>query len=256
MREKKEGLLWQIFFVFIFLALGLYLLDRENLLQSTRSFFEKYFITSPSEEISEDSQNQIDQLNAKLISLEKQNSLLRSENEDLRKQLGAPLPPSVKFIPAKIISIKGENYEDEKIMIIKAGNDQDIEKDMPVVFENILLGRISNVGATISQTQLLTDPKSKIAVKTEKGVKGLLVGGKVQDEEDIFSFASMDSILQKDEVNEKDQILTSGEDGLPEDLLAGEVVSVISNEKDPFKSAKMKLLISPKELETVFVAIF
>lgn len=183
--------------------------------------------------------------------LEARISILKSENEAMRRLLGTPLPPAWKFQPARVIGLpSGESLQ------IDQGQDEGIVKGMAVVLENALVGKVDKAGQHFSSVLLPSSSGAKILVITRSsqnsqtaGIKarGLLVGygGKV----------SLERILNQEPLEEGDLVLTAGDEELPADLLIGKVGKIWKKEGEIYQKAEIKPLIEPGVLETVFVII-
>ncbi len=165
--------------------------------------------------------------------------LLTEENKKLRIQLDAPLPPSYKYIPASVIS-------NSRYLEVAAGIREGVVKNMPVVDGLVLLGRITTVSEKRSSIMLLTDNEMQIAVKTSRGAKGILAG---QAGKSLL----LDKVLQKEALFLDDQVVTSGEDGLPPNLIIGRVTYIITTDEAVYKQAKVETLIDALSEKTVFI---
>lgn len=166
------------------------------------------------------------------------------ENEEMRRLLGAPLPPDWKFLPAKVVGIT------EKMRIDK-GRKDGVEEGMMVVSENILVGKAVSAEERSALVQLPTDTTSKIPVVVKKpgdpGVqaRGLLLpqaGGLI-----------VDRILQSEDVRKGDLVMTDGEAGWLPDLLIGQIEEVLGQEAAIYKKARVLSLIDYQSLRIVFV---
>ncbi len=182
---------------------------------------------------SDDYKMELDVLKSKI-------QLLEEENNTLRKQLESPLPPQWQFIPAHVLGR-------ERFLLIDKGKRDGVAKDMPVISENILLGKIAYVSEKTSQAMLLWDPDSKIPVTTDKNVKGLLTG--------VFgNQINLTRILQREKVNVLDTVSTSGEEeGFPAHLLIGKIEEIIVKEENVYKEAKVTPLIDYDKIQNVFI---
>ncbi|HLB60110.1 MAG TPA: rod shape-determining protein MreC [Patescibacteria group bacterium] len=189
----------------------------------------------------------VQQLKAAVAGLEKTRDDLSEENELLRKQLQAPLPPQYDFTPAYIVSV--EQNEKEKLMHIAAGSDTGVAEGMPVVIESVLVGVIIRVTPNIATVRLLGSPETIVAVRTASGSTGLVKGV----DNDVLTVAELDHILQTDELVGDERVATSGEGGLPPNLLIGSVGGIISEAREPFQRAEVELSVDPKQLRKVFV---
>lgn len=168
------------------------------------------------------------------------------ENEEMRRLLGAPLPPQWKFLPAKVVGVS------EKMRIDK-GEKDGIEEGMMVVSENILVGKVVSVEERSALVQLPTDINSKIPVVVKKpGAAGVQARGLLlpQSEGKLI----VDRILQSEDVRVGDLVLTAGEDWLP-DLLIGQIEEVLGREAEIYKKARLFPLIDYQSLRLVFIII-
>ena len=240
----------QIIPLFLFLSVVcgfLIFSDSHRITNPVRSTIERYLLKIRGNPALENNSS-LDELRSKIISVEQERDLLSDENRDLRKQLQAPLPPTYNFIPSIVISKQIEESRAE--MLVAAGSDEGIEADMPVVSEQILIGLVSETTPRLSHIKLLSDPEKKIAVKTDKGAQGLVMGSpELGDVTKVY----LDRVLQSESLSVGDRVSTSGEDGLPPNLLIGEVSEIITQSRDPFQKAVVKMTIDPTVLKRVFV---
>ena len=186
-------------------------------------------------------------LSAKVVGLEQEIATLTDENNVFRRQLQAPLSPEMSFIPGYVISL--EKTSDDTIMRIAAGSDHGVSEGMPVVSESVIIGKVISVTPRIAHVRVVASPGSKIAVKTDKKARGLLVGIQEGD----VSRAVLDRVLQNEPLAANDLLKTSGEDGLPVDLIVGTVDHIISESREPFQRADVVLSLDPREVRRVFV---
>lgn len=244
--DSRKTPIWQVFFLFAFLSCGLFFAEKAGWIDNLRIFLETKVFGILEKNISS-CQNETEQYKAKTISQNSKIDQLIAENLTLRKQLQAPLPPSYKFIPAQIAAINSD--QNENMITIFAGSSDKIENNWPVVVENILIGKVVKIGAHVSTVRLISDKDSKIAVKTISGVKGLLTG----ENKSNLKTAIVQKILQSADINKDENIITSGEDGMPPDLLIGKVKEIASKPSAPFKEASVDLPLDLSKLTNVFV---
>lgn len=166
-------------------------------------------------------------------------AILTDENKRLRQQLESPLPPSFHFIAAPVLGIS-------KTMDLSVGETDGVAMGMPVVVGTTIIGKISTVSANRSSVLLLTDSDLTISAKTDKGTKGVIGGLLGQS-------IKMDDILQKDLILIGDLVSSSGEDGLPPNLLIGKVTRVQSDDVSVYKKAEIEGSVDPTLLKMVFV---
>lgn len=260
--KSPESKSWKLFLFLVFLSLILFFLDKKGLLRKPKSFFhqpilgiQRFFYSSFSSFFSFNPLASKKQLNFKIKELEEKLSKLSSvendlqvcqeENQKMRKLLGSPLPPSWKFLPAKVVAWG------EKIKIDK-GEKEGVKKGMVVVLEKNLVGKVDQVGEDFSLLITPQTPQVKIPVlvRRPKGeaiqAEGLLVslGGQI----------ILDQVLQKEDIQEGDLVVTKGDDW-PADILIGEIEEVFPLSADVYRKAKVKLLVDFRKLRTVFIVI-
>jgi rod shape-determining protein MreC len=188
------------------------------------------------------------QTEVRLLSTE-QNALSTclAENEETKRLLGMPFPSSYKFLPVKVAGLTDK-------MKITGGGKEGVKEGMVVVSENILLGRVITVNDHDSLVQMVTDPDSRIPVVVKRVIgnndlqgKGLLMG-----QGDALV---LDKILQDEDVQKDDLVVTSGEDNWLPDLLIGKIEEVLPKTADVFRKARVGKLYNSELLDTVFVII-
>jgi rod shape-determining protein MreC len=169
------------------------------------------------------------------------------ENEHLRKLLGAPLSPQWKFLEAKVIGLS------EK-MRLNRGEKDGLRKGMVVINENILVGKIMAVGKNDSLVKLINDPDSKVPVVIKQigqvGVqaRGLLAG-------QFGGQLLLDRVLQNEDIQKNDLVVSSGEDEWPPDLLIGQIEEVLPRTAEVYQKAVVRPLIDYQQLRIVFVVM-
>lgn len=168
--------------------------------------------------------------------------VLEDENKSLRKQLEAPLPPTMKFLPAKTIGLT-------RFLTIDKGDEDGVKVGMTVISENILVGKVNQVTPKTAQIILPTDPDSKIQVRTIKtGAKGLALG-------EFGTKAVLDKVLQAERLEKDDLVVTTGEEGDIKDLLIGKLGKIEKEEVQPFQKAEIIPLLDYGKLVDVFVVL-
>ncbi len=164
---------------------------------------------------------------------------VKLENESLRKQLEAPLPPSLKFVPAPVLGIS-------RYMLIEGGEDEGIRKGMSVVDGTIFIGRVVSTTTHTASVILLSDPSSSIPSISSRGTRGKVVG---EFGEKVF----FDKVLQKDELFLEDSVVTSGEEGVVPGLLIGKVGRIEAKDFEVYKRGELISAIKYNRETTVFV---
>lgn len=165
---------------------------------------------------------------------------LEEENKALRKQLEAPLPRSMKFLPAKTLGLT-------RYLTIDKGEEEGVRPGATVVVENILVGKVISQTPKTSQILLPTDPDSKIPVKTLKTqAHGLAIG-------EFGTKLFLDKVLQAEMLESGDLVVTTGEDDYRRDLLIGKLGNLEKKEVEPFQKAEIEPLLDYGKLVNVFI---
>lgn len=164
---------------------------------------------------------------------------LQEENLKMRMQLEAPFPASYKFVPAQVLSVT-------RFMEIEGGTGQGIKKGQLVVDGQTLIGMIEDVSGIRSRVRLVTDQDFQIEGVTSRGTRGIVVG---QGEQNIL----LTKVLQKDPLFLDDQVVTTGAEFAPPNLLIGKIVYITQEETATYKQAKIAPVVDFGRERTVFV---
>lgn len=156
----------------------------------------------------------------KINLLEVENNLLsnlKEENERLKTLLDMKKEnPTLKI---GIVSFR-HIYDLYDNFYIDLGENDEIKKDMAVVIDNKLIGKIKVVEKEVSQVELITNNSFKVSAINEKDVLGIVKG----DEEDSKRLIFIPSINK--DINIGDTITTSGISNIfPKGLIIGRVIS-------------------------------
>ncbi|MDJ0762350.1 MAG: rod shape-determining protein MreC [Myxococcota bacterium] len=133
---------------------------------------------------------------------------------------------------------------------LDAGEDT-VDKGMPVVTYDGLVGQISRAVGSYSDVLLSVDRKSQVPVVVQRnGAQGILRGS---GELDRYT-CDVEYLLRSDEVREGDQLFTSGAGGkFPEGILAGEIVSIKRENMGLFQKVVVEPAVNFSRLREVFV---
>ncbi len=249
----------------ILLALGLLVIERAGyldplksaaarpLLGLQRSFSTVYynlrdFLTAPrnmAELRGENAQlqSQVSQLEAEVVTLREQ----ASELEVLRALLGfARAQPANSYVTARVIGRDTSPFL--RYLLLDQGSDAGVKRGMPVVSENGLVGRISEVSASASKVQLVIDPQSAINARVqETRAEGVLIGQPTG--ELTLTYLPQDSVVKAG-----DLVVTSGlGGGFPANILAGRVVSVRKRDYELYQTATVLPRVEFGGLEIVLI---
>jgi rod shape-determining protein MreC len=133
-------------------------------------------------------------------------------------------------------------------VIINRGSNAGIQRGMPVVTNEGLVGRIDAVIADAARIQLVTDPVSSVNVHLKNAnTDAVLVGSVTGD-------VSLDLISQDSTLNPGDLILTSGlGGGFPQGLIVGQVLNVRKLPAELFQQATVQPAVDFSRLQIVLV---
>jgi rod shape-determining protein MreC len=154
--------------------------------------------------------------------------------------------PEYKYTGASVIGRDPSPFV--KYIQINRGSNDGLRRGMPVVTQQGLVGRVSQITASAALVQLITDPGIVINVQLEpEGVEGVLAGS-------ITGDVGLDFIPQESDVKPGDLVLTSGLGGnFPPNILIGQLTSVRSQDFDLFQSASVQPVVDFEQLEIVLV---
>ena len=191
-------------------------------------------------------------LRAQNESLQNQIVLLeeaRLENETLRRQLDfKSAVPSMTMLPAEVIGRDPNTLL--QYLLIDRGSADGIAVSMPVLTDQALVGRISEVSTHSSKVMLITDPSSSVSCLIQR----TRATGSVQGYPD--NDLVMRYIPQGDTVAAGDVVLTSGLGGnFPKRLLVGQVLRVETSDVEVFQSAHLAPAVNLADLEMVMVLL-
>lgn len=176
---------------------------------------------------------------------------VEAENETLRDLLNfARAHPAYGFkaaeVKGRVIGYDPSNFL--SYLTIGLDSKQGVEKDMPVVTERGLVGRITEVGPNWAKVMLIIDPSSSVNALIQSSratgvVEGRVGGGLV-----------MKYIPQGEEVHVGDIVLTSGLGGnFPKSLIIGQVTAVQKSDVEMFQRAYIRPTVDFDKLEIVLV---
>lgn len=135
-------------------------------------------------------------------------------------------------------------------VIINRGSNDGIQRGMPVVTNQGLVGRVDAVIADAARIQLITDPASNVNVRLQNAeVDASLIGSVTGD-------VTLDLIPQDVALESGDLVLTSGlGGGYPPDLIVGQVVNPRKREFDLFQQAAVQPVVDFNRLQIVLVIV-
>ena len=170
---------------------------------------------------------------------------MRKENDQLREAAGLAESQGIELRGAEIVG--RDIFSD--IITVRYGNSEGIEEGMPVITkENILVGRVIEVGTGFSKVQLLSHKESSFDGKIEtKEIIGVIRGEGSMNL--LFDLVSQDLELIVGD------LITSSQLGgiFPENLLIGEIDVIQKVETEPFQKASISSYFDIRGAELVFI---
>jgi rod shape-determining protein MreC len=150
------------------------------------------------------------------------------------------------FVTADVINIDQVSFL--KTIVINRGTRDNVAPGMPVVTNQGLVGRVTEVSAEAARVQLITDPNSAISARLQSTrVEGSVVGTEAGNL--VMELIPLGAPIQVGDI-----VLTSGLGGnLPSDIPIGQVVSQRQLEFALNQEAEIRSLVNFDTLELVLV---
>jgi rod shape-determining protein MreC len=190
-----------------------------------------------------DLQSQVARLEAEVVTLRDQSA----EVDVLRALLGtARQQPENQYLVAHVIGRDTSPFL--HYLILDQGSDSGIRRGMPVVSQNGLVGRISEVSSNASKVQLIIDPDSSINARVQESrAEGILVGQSSGGLE--MTYISQDASIKAGDI-----VVSSGLGGtFPPEILIGRVVSVHRRDYEFYQTAVIEPRNDFSRLELLLV---
>jgi rod shape-determining protein MreC len=182
--------------------------------------------------------------NVRLTEVERENELLRQLLNYTRHN------PQFTYVTTSVIgrSIGVDPTNLLYFVYVDVGARDGVAKNMPVVTDRGLVGRVTAVGPNSAQVLMLIDPTSSVnAVVQNSQATGMVRGH-------INSTISMERISPNEKVNPGDIVLTSGLGGnFPNKLVIGQVTEVLQRDQDMFQVARIRPTVDFGKLETMLI---
>jgi rod shape-determining protein MreC len=149
-------------------------------------------------------------------------------------------------IVGRVISMDPSNLQ--RYVTLDAGRNDGVARNMPVVTNRGLVGRISEVGDNWSRVLLITDVSSSVnAITQSTRATGLIQG-------QAAGLPVMRNIPQSDTVSVGDTVFTSGLGGnFPRQILIGQITEVQRNDYDLYQTAIVQPTVGFDHLEMVLI---
>jgi rod shape-determining protein MreC len=182
--------------------------------------------------------------NFELREVQRENQLLRSMLSFAQTRPGLDVRGAQ--IVARVIGQESNNFLE--YIMLDLGQSHGIEIGMPVVTDQGLVGRISEVTDTTSKVLLITDASSAVnAVMQSSRLNGVVRGNPGGDL--IMDYIPQGAIFSIGEV-----VLTSGLGGrFPKGIPVGQVIEIRQRDIDVFQQAVVRPTVDFRRLELVMV---
>jgi rod shape-determining protein MreC len=174
---------------------------------------------------------------------------LEAENERLRELLAfAESEPGFDVVGARVIGVRLDP-KGLQLVRLDRGADHGVEKLMPVVIAQGVVGRVHAVTGTTSDVLLLTDLNSSIAVRVARSRARANVRGTGTPD-----VCRLDYALRSDDLQDADELVTSGTDGIfPRGLPVGRVANLKKAGQGLYQTADVLPAVDVTKLEEVLV---
>lgn len=205
-----------------------------------------------------------------MITVYEQNKMLRSEVEQLRQRdvnVNEIMAENTRLTNilnyknavkqfdtavAKIISYDSSNLTNS--ITINLGAKDGMQKNMPVITPQGLVGTIVAVYEHSAKVQLILDPRSAVGAIIQRPESRVI--GIMQGSVGVQTLAKMVNIPRDADVVVGDNVLTSGYGGLyPKGIVIGEVVEVTNEAGGLLKYATVKTAVDFYRIEEVLVIV-
>jgi len=172
---------------------------------------------------------------------------VRTENERLRKLLDYSRSSPDPQLTARVL---GVNPAATLLSLrIDRGEADGIRRGMPVVTPEGVVGTIQRVTGSYADVVLVTDPNSRIGVKIQRSRVRATATGKGENRA-----LHLDNALRTEDLQEGDQVVTSGTDQVfPPGLTVGRITSIQRRSYGMVQGAEIAPAVDMTKLEEVLV---
>ncbi|GAA3174921.1 rod shape-determining protein MreC [Fructilactobacillus sanfranciscensis] len=190
----------------------------------------------------------------RLQSTEARNEALTNENKDLKEQLHLnETLTGYTAINASVLARTPSNWQQQ--IVINKGALAGIEKNMSVIVDKGVIGRIVEVNKTNSKVELITDSgdsASHFAVQV-KGNK-TMVNGLISGYNNANNELEMGNLTAKDKIKRGAKVTTNGLGGvIPKGLFIGTVTGVSSAADGTSEQINIKPAADTRNIDVVTV---
>ncbi len=190
-------------------------------------------------------------LKNELLTLRLENQALKEselENERLRKLLGLSPPSDFRPVAAELVGAEATHRPTE--ITVNRGAKDGIQRNLPVVHLNGLVGKVLDATQNAAIIQLLFDPGCRVAARDQRSrVLGIVkwISG---------PYLSFENVSPADDVAPGDTVVSSGLGGIfPEGLVVGTVKTVAADTASFFRKIDLLPAVGFSALDEVFILV-
>ena len=193
---------------------------------------------------------------SEMTELKVRNKTLSKENKELKKELKVNKTlTDYSTVSASVLSRSPSSWQ--KQLVISKGSSSGIKKNMPVLSNGSLIGRVSEVNKTNSKVELLTNTSSSsngFAIQIE-GTNNKTVNGTITGYDSKDNLLVMGEVSSSAKLKKGTKVTTSGLGGVtPKGLYVGKVAKVTSDDYGLAKKVYIKPAADFNNLDIVTVA--
>lgn len=191
------------------------------------------------------------------FSLKEENQLMMEHNAMLMSKLyhnndTSSLKDSIyldyRFIPAKVIN--NSIHHVNNFLLIDKGRKDGIKKDMGVICENGIVGKVANVSDNYASVISMLHPYSVVSARFTNNQHLANVSWEDRD----YRFGMVKDIPLHLSPNKGDTLVTSGFSNIyPADIMIGTIEEMINTKSKDFNTAKIRFSTNFSTLRHVFI---
>ncbi len=173
----------------------------------------------------------------------------RIENETLRRQLAfKSAVPNYQLLSAEVVGQDSSAFL--HFIIVDRGAADGVQRGMPVLAAEGLVGRVEEVSVNSAKVLLITDPSSSVTALIQRTRATGVVQGQLEGQM-VMRYLLLDSPVMPGDV-----VLTSGLGGnFPKRLVIGTVVRVERQDVAMFQEALVEPAVNLRDLEVVMILL-
>jgi len=201
----------------------------------------------------QDLEREIAKLNAIIVVKEADLQRARQELESYKEFMAIPRQNPFFVWNGDLVAYINGNDTDvfSRSYIVSVGSHDGVTKDLPVVWGNVALGKISQTYILYSRVRVLADPLSRVCVRFANcRYEGVLAGSGRQ----ICPVRYVPNRVMDGEIRIGDAVVTSGTDGIfPPDLVVGKVTRFARRPAEAEADVEVELWMDFSRLENCLV---